>query len=188
MESAGINTVIINKPGAAHLIGYNYIANSEKPTIFVSTNTIVKPTLEKSQVIQELGRFSNYVYVASNSGIKSFEDLVLLSKTRQINFGHGGIGTYSHIAMEQVCKKMDCLPVPYKSGSDGMLGLLSGTIDAYALVSYGSEVFESNTSYRRILNVKPEGNDNWITLFGRNLPQDLINDISKVVSKMERIK
>lgn len=188
LDAAGVSTVIINKPGAAHMIGYNYILNTDKPTLFVSTDTIPMQLRYKSVAIKELGRFSNYVYVASNSGVASYEDLLALSKTRQINFGHGGIGTYSFQAMEQVCQKVDCLPVPYKSGADGMVAMLSGTIDTYALISYGAEAFEGNPNYKRILKVKPNNSTNWVILFGRNLPENIVSKVEKAVSQMEKIK
>lgn len=189
LETAGINSVVINKPGAAHMIGFNYIMNSQKPTMFVAMNAVTAtPLIGQATMIVELGWYSNDVYVSSNSGIKSWVDLVKLSKKRDINFGHGGIGTASYIAMSKACEKINCLPVPFKSGAEGMASILSGTIDAYALISFGSEQFSQNPQYRKISSVKSHDGDNWVMLFGKNLPPDVASDIVKVVSKMEKIK
>ena len=183
------DVVIINKPGAAHLIGYNYILNSDKPTLFVADSSIVgNPLLGKSRMIYELGMFSNLVFVSKSSGINSWSDLVRLSKKREINFGNGGVGTHSYRAMEEACEQLRCLSVPFKSGSDGMLAMLNGTIDAYALVSYGAETFLSNPNYKVIRRIVPTNGDNWVMLFSKNLPSSTVSDIVKVVSKMDRIK
>ena len=90
--------------------------------------------------------------------------------------------------MEEACEQIRCLSVPFKSGSDGMLAMLNGTIDAYALVSYGAESFISNPNYKVIRRIIPTNGDNWVMLFARNLPQNMVSDIVKAVSKMEKIK
>ena len=184
-----MDVVIVNKPGAAHLIGFNYILNSDKPTLFVADSSIVgNPLLGKSKMIYELGMFSNLVFVSKTSGINSWADLVRLSKKREINFGNGGIGTHSYRAMEEACEQIRCLSVPFKSGADGMAAMLNGTIDAYALVSYGGETFFQNPNYRMIRRIVPTTGDNWVMLFSKNLPSSTVSDIVKVVSKTEKIK
>ena len=87
--------VIVNKPGAAHNIGYTYMKLSNKPSIMLATDAIIKnKTIAKEgypdgilNVITPIfyvGDFSNVLFVSSNSNIKSIEDLIQLSKKREI--------------------------------------------------------------------------------------------------------
>ena len=40
-KNTNLNFVVINKPGAGHNVGYKYIDETDKPMIFVSSNTII---------------------------------------------------------------------------------------------------------------------------------------------------
>ena len=172
-KETNLQFTIINKPGAAHVIAYNYVSATTKPTLIMET-----PEIEQNEVfssVQELyngGHFFNTVFVSQKSGIKNLNDLIELSKLREINFGHGGVGSYSHKAMEAICKKtLRCLDVPYKSSAEGMMGLLSGVIDAYAIVSYGSKQFLQNDKYVPVHNIRIDKDKSWYKLFGKNIPE-----------------
>ena len=183
-----IKIVVVNKPGAAHVIGYSYFESKNTPSLIIADSNIEKhPVFTQSEKIFSLGNFTNIMYVKRNAGISNFKDLVELSKKRDINFGHGGEGTYGHTAAVSVCEKtLKCLLVPYKSGAPGMLDVLVGTIDAFSLISYGADVYMNNSSYLPILmysNSKHPKYDipvlpnsmrnmeikNWIAIFGRNI-------------------
>jgi tripartite-type tricarboxylate transporter receptor subunit TctC len=170
-KKTNLQFVVINKPGAAHVVAYNYVSASNKPTLVFST-----PEIMDNSVIHQVdevflaGYFSNILYVSEQSGIKQFSQLQAVSKKRVINFGHGGIGSYSHRAMEIVCKRsLTCLDVPYKSGSEGMMALMTGTIDAYALASYGSRQFLENDRYVAIYYIRAPRDHSWFKLFAKNL-------------------
>lgn len=201
--------VVVNKPGAAHNIGYAYVNETNKPTVFVSTDTIItnknrdgypEGVADKVEPLILLGNFTNIVFVNSKSNIHNIDDLIELSKTRDIKFGHGGIGTYSHKTSTLLCEKIiSCLQVPYKSGSSAMMDMLSNSIDAYSLTSYGSESFIENPNFRPIMmfsNTKhPTLNVNtlpfryrdletkeWIILFSKNLTPDQKKKITDTIS------
>lgn len=161
--------IVTNRPGAAHVIAYNYVNNSNKPTLILETSEIEKhEVFSKVEELYNIGYFSSVVFVSKKSGIKNLKDLIELSNQRPINFGHGGIGTYSHMSMDLMCKKINCLDIPYKSGIEGMTAILAGTIDAYSLVSYGSKQFIENDNYVAIHNLRVK-EKSWFKLFSKNL-------------------
>jgi tripartite-type tricarboxylate transporter receptor subunit TctC len=45
--------------------------------------------------------------------------------------------------------------VPYKSGAQAMIGLAEGTIDAFTISTYGSNMFLGNDQYRAIMTYSP---------------------------------
>ena len=177
--------VIVNKPGAAHTIAYNYLASSNKPSVIMET-----PEIESNAVfplVDELynaGHFVNTVFVSEKSGIKNMHQLMAIAKNRSIIFGHGGVGSYSYMAMEIVCKGIQCLDVPYKSGAEGMMAILTGTIDAYALASYGSKQYRENERYVAIHDVRISKSKSWYKLFGRNLSD---RDKAAIIQAMQSI-
>jgi tripartite-type tricarboxylate transporter receptor subunit TctC len=186
-KSSNLSFVVVNKPGAAHQIGYNYISQSKKPTLFIATNQIAENQIySQVDTVSYLGDYGNIVFVNKDSGITNIGDLINLSKTRQINFGHGGVGSQSHRAMEDLCSKtLSCLPVPYKSGAEGMLGILSNTIDAYALVAYGANNFIANPKYIALKEIRNEKGKNWVKLFATNLSESDKDTVSKIIKNTD---
>ncbi len=182
-EQSSLKFVIVNKPGAAHTIGYNYMNQSVQPSLMISNNNIVNNDLYRtSKPVFKLGTFSNIVFVSKASPIKDMKDLIELSQKRQINFAHGGVGTASHKAMSRLCEKtLNCLPVPYKGASQAMLDLLNGTVDTFAVVSYGANAFLQNTSYKSIGKISNE--DNWVILFGKNLSNKDVETIQTILNQ-----
>jgi tripartite-type tricarboxylate transporter receptor subunit TctC len=167
-QNSNLKIVVTNKPGGAHTVAYNYVVTSNKPTLIMET-----PQIENHEVFSQMdemfnaGYFTNILFVSEKSGMKSLKDL---KNKKEVLFGHGGVGSFSHMAMQAVCEKeLKCLDVPYKSAAEGMMGLLSGTIDAYAIVSYGSKQFIENDRYAAIYKIRTEKSKSWYKLFGKNL-------------------
>ncbi len=186
-KTSGLTFIVINKPGAAHQIGYNYILQSKKATIFIATNQITEqPIYTQVDSLAYLGDYGNILFVSKESGMSNMKDLINISEARQVNFGHGGIGSQSHKAMQDICSKtLSCLPVPYKSGAEGMLGILSNTIDTYALVSYGAKSFILNPKYVALKEVRNEKGKNWVKLFGNNLTEQDKLTIIKTIKDID---
>lgn len=170
-KSSNLQIVVMNKPGAAHTIAYNYVLNSNKPILIMSTPEIVNHQVYSHvDELYNTGYFSNILFVSEKSNIRNIKQLIELSKSREIIFGHGGVGTFSHLAMEQMCASiLKCLEVPYKSGANGMLALMSGQIDAYALASYGSRQFLENDKLTAIYSIKSSKDKSWFKLFAKNI-------------------
>lgn len=170
-KNSDLQFIVLNKPGAAHVIGYNHVLNSTKPTLIMSTPEIMNhEVFSRVDDLFNAGYFTNTLFVSQKSGIKNIKQLIDLSKTREILFGHGGIGTYSHSAMEQMCQsELRCLAVPYKSGANGMIALMSNEIDAYALASYGSRQFLENEKVLAIHEIRASKDNSWFKLFAKNV-------------------
>jgi tripartite-type tricarboxylate transporter receptor subunit TctC len=172
-NNSSLKFVSLNKPGASHHIGYNYTFNNNKPMLIISTPEITKHEVYSTlDDVYTLGYFSNTLFVSEKSGIKNFKQFVDLSKTREINFGHGGVGTYSYQAMQIVCEKtLKCLEVAYKGGAQGILGIMSGEIDTYAITTYGSKHLFENNKLVPIYNIDFLKDKSWVKLFAKNISQ-----------------
>jgi tripartite-type tricarboxylate transporter receptor subunit TctC len=170
-KDTSLKFIVLNKAGAAHVIGYNYVLHSDKPTLIMSTPEIVNHEVySKLDEMHNAGYFSNTLFVSKKSGIKSIRELAELSNTREIVFGHGGVGTYSHRAQQTICEKtLRCLDVAYKGGSQGMLALMSGEIDAYAITTYGTRQFFENDKLVPIHDIVFSKDNSWFKLFSKNI-------------------
>jgi len=182
-NNSSLKFIVLNKAGAAHVIGYNYVLNSDKPTLIISTPEIISHDVySKLDELYKLGYFTNTLFVSKKSNIQNFKQLTELSKTREIIFGHGGYRTYSHQAMQTVCEKtLRCLDVAYKGGSQGMVALMSGEIDAFAITTYGTKQFFENNNLLPIYNITTK-EKNWVKLFAKNIPlaeRELISNVLK---------
>lgn len=182
-KNTSLKFVVLNKAGAAHVIGYNYVLNSDKPALIISTPEIISHDVNsKLDELYTLGYFTNTLFVSKKSNIQNFKQLTELSKTREIIFGHGGYRTYSHQAMQTVCEKtLRCLDVAYKGGSQGMIALMSGEIDAFAITTYGTKQFFENNNLVPIYNITTK-EKNWVKLFAKHISlaeRELISNVLK---------
>lgn len=177
------NIVVLNKPGAAHTIAYNYILNSKKPTLIISTSEIQSnPVVDTVSEIYNLGHYSNLLVVSSSSGIKNISDFYKVAETREILFGTSGIGTANYLAMKKFCYNIRCLEVPYKSANEGLLGIMSGQIDAYAVVSYGIKPYLDNNGKLSVIHeLKLPKSETALTLYAKNLSEQQITIITKAL-------
>jgi tripartite-type tricarboxylate transporter receptor subunit TctC len=138
---------------------------------------------------------------SATSDIKSLEDLITISRSRDVTIGHGGITSQAYKAAEVLCGKLlsnRCLLVPFKSGPEGMLGLATNTVDIFPQVSYGNESYIRNSRYHPVVflsrikhNLFPNiptlpekykhiEQNNWVILFGKNLSDRDKNTIINV--------
>jgi tripartite-type tricarboxylate transporter receptor subunit TctC len=71
------------------------------------------------------------VVVPANSPINSFQDLIKVSKTKQLNAGSSGNGTPPHLTMALFndLNKSKMTHVPYRGGAPSMTDLIGGQID-----------------------------------------------------------
>lgn len=178
--NSNLKFVIFNKPGAAHTIGYSYVHDSIKPTIVMSTPEIVDHVVYSDLTeLYNIGYFYNILFVSQKSGINSLDEL---AKKQEVSFGHGGIGSYSYLAMKKVCdKKLKCLDVPYKSAAEGMMAIMSNTIDAYAVVSYGSKQYLENDRIKPIHNIRIGNDKSWFKLYSKNLSKEDMDNIKNIL-------
>jgi len=202
-QDNNLKFVAVNKPGAAHVIAYNYFESKTSPMLIIADKNILNhPVATSSERIFTIGEFTNILFVKNGSNIRSFDDLIKLSKDREILFGHGGVGSFSWAAADAVCQKIiRCLLVPYKSGAPGMLDVLTGTIDAFALASFGAMPFLGNDQYRAIMTFSPRKHPSidvpalpkkyqdvemrdWIAVYGRNLTAKDQDSVQRALNNM----
>jgi len=181
--------VVFNKPGASKAIGYSYVESSTKPTLITSSDSILDHTVVNSvEPLFYVGSSSIIWFVSKDSNFKTMDDLINLSKERDIKISNAGLTTQSYKGAQMFCEKiLKCLMVPYKSnGPETMTALLNGTLDAVTLPSYGNLSYLQNDKFHAIfvmLNSKNKFIDapilpekfkhiekqDWTILFGKNL-------------------
>lgn len=182
-EATKLQVVVVNKPGGAHTIGYSYVQNSSKPTLVFSTPEIQNHAVYSELTdVYSLGHFYNIMFVSKKSGVNNLQDFA----GTEVKFGHGGVGSYSHISMKQMCDStLKCLDVPFRSAAEGMMALMSGTIDAYAVVSYGSKQYKENDKIKAIYSIKPEKEKSWGRVFAKNISDSDVAKIKSVLKSQE---
>ena len=167
-KTSDLRISILNKPGASHTIAYKYVAESNKPILFIS-NSMIQTQDVHSQLdeIFLLGSFNISVYVSTSLNVNSINELIELSNIKEIKFGHGGELSYSYVGLRTICDRAKCLEVPYKSGANGLLDVMSNNIDAYCIPSYGTNQFNKNDKLRLIGTIRTEKTS--VKLFSKNL-------------------
>lgn len=130
----GSTFVIRNMPGAGHLIGANYIANSKPDGLTIgifNTGLIYNQLIKLNGVKFDLGKMSwigkaasdpRILIVAEHTGIKTFEDMRNAKKT--LKFGIGGIGSSGYVEMV-ILKNAYNLPMQIVTGYQGAADLLA---------------------------------------------------------------
>lgn len=204
-RTTGMNFIVVNKPGASHAIGYSHFENNIGPSLILADPNIQSHSVfQRAEKLFVVGEFSNILFVRNGSGIEDVNDLFKLSSTREIRFGHGGEGTFGHIAAVKLCEQgLRCLYVPYKSGAPGMMDLMSGQIDAFALISYGTSQYLSNDKLNAVMlfsntkhpkmnvttlarNLKQIEIKHPITIYARNLTEKQTKEITKSLLSIDK--
>lgn len=143
-KQLGQTIIVENKPGAGSVLGADYVAKSTNDgyTFFVGasgtlTNALIKSTMPYKEgdliPVGFLAVSPSIIVVAANSKINQLKDLVGVSKdSKGINFSTAGTGSTPHFVAEMLKLstggKYEI--IPYKSGSDGMLAVISSQVDA----------------------------------------------------------
>ena len=73
----------------------------------------------------------------------------------------------------------------YKGGSQGMLALMSGEIDAYAITTYGTKQFFENSMLVPIHNILSSKDKSWFKLFSKNVSLADRETISNVLKSQD---
>ncbi|MGH8662478.1 MAG: tripartite tricarboxylate transporter substrate binding protein [Burkholderiales bacterium] len=143
-EALGQQVVVDNRGGAGGLIATATAARASSDgytLLFTSIPHVINPHLYRTVSYDALKDFvpvAQFVAVplmmASHPGlpVKSVKDLIAYSKAApgQVNYGSGGSGSSSHLAME-LFKSMagvDLVHIPYKGVGPMMTDLLAGQV------------------------------------------------------------
>jgi tripartite-type tricarboxylate transporter receptor subunit TctC len=135
--------IVENRPGASGMIGADAVAKSQADgytylaaTIIHSANVSLFPKapyqLQKDlQPVAILGLIPLVPVVRADSPIRSLQDLLVTSKSKNLNAGSGGNGTAAHLGLElyKSATGAKIQHIPYKGGAPAMTDLLGGQID-----------------------------------------------------------
>ena len=138
-------TVIVeNKPGAGSTLGADIVAKSAPDgyTFFVSAGGIITNPMIKSSMPYKEGDLlpvglltisPSIIVVSSDSKMNNIKDLFAQAKEpKGLNFSTAGTGSTPHFVAEMLAIKGGGKYeiIPYKSGSEGMVAVISNQVDA----------------------------------------------------------
>jgi tripartite-type tricarboxylate transporter receptor subunit TctC len=147
-QALGQQVVVENRAGAAGNIGAELAAKSPPDgyTLFlVNMGHAANVTLYEKRLNYDLVRdFTPVTQLASSPSVvvvhpslpvKTIGELVRLAKSRPgaVHYGSGGIGTPTFVAGElfKTQAGVDLLHIPYKSGGEAIVGVLTGEVPLY---------------------------------------------------------
>ena len=168
-DALGKTIVVDNRAGAAGMIATEIAARAvpDGYTLLVGFPgpLIIGPGMSASPPYDALKDFTAISLMASGPFVllaspavpaKSMQELVAAAKSQpgKLNYGSGGAGQSSHMAMElfKLVAGIDMVHVPYKGAGPGMTALMSGEV-AVMFGSIGSAVAHVNSGKLRALAV-----------------------------------
>ena len=142
----GQPVIVENKPGAATVIGMDYVARSQPDgyTIAVSgaSSFTVVPAMRNKlpfDVLKDLAPLAMLTHAplvlvtAANKPYKSFEAFLAQAKAKPglLTYSTSGPGTSPHLSGELIAHAagIKLSSVPYKGSSEALLGLMRGDVD-----------------------------------------------------------
>ena len=144
-ESMGQVFVIENRPGAATMIGMEYVVKSPADgyTLLCTAATIATTvTLNKKlpfdlqKDLAPVGQISSagqFLIVHSSVPAVSVQAFIALAKKQagKMNAGSGGTGSANHLALEMFKQRADIqvTHIPYKGSGPATIALMSGEVD-----------------------------------------------------------
>lgn len=146
-EQMGATGIVDNRAGASGTIAADYVAKAPgdgqtllvAPDAVMVVNPFVFPKLpydpaKDFRSVALLGKATLVLLVSPSLGVKTLREFIALvkSKPKDVNFGTGGSGHPSHMAMELVANRLglQMTHVPYKGTSPALQGLMGGEVGA----------------------------------------------------------
>jgi tripartite-type tricarboxylate transporter receptor subunit TctC len=116
--------------------GYTFFMTSSAPhgVVPAMTKKLSYDPVKSFAPVAMLATTPNVLYVRNQSKIQTMEDLIAQARREpgKLNFGAAGIGTTMHLSAVLLAlkAKIDITHVPYKGGSEVLVGVLSDNVDA----------------------------------------------------------
>ncbi len=219
---------VVNKPGGGGAVGWNELAasNPDGYTIGITGVEIILhplygPTkynyLTALEPIAQVSNASWVMVVRADQPWLEVEDLVQYVKDNpaQIKFGHGGVGSITHVIGEKFAQAagIGIEPVPFRGGAEALVALLGGHVQVmFASPAVVKEHIKSGTiralavagekrvndlAFKNVPTFKEKGldvsYDIWLGIASpKELPQEVRNTLAKgfasIISDPEFIK
>ena len=163
------NTVIVeNKPGAAGVIGSDYVAKSpaDGSVLLLSSSTFVTAAVTQPRLpydpltafvpVSMVGNGPMLLAVSAATPIKSAAELVAAAKAKpgSLTYGSSGTGSIAHLASERLSDAagIRMTHVPYKGAANALMDMAGGQIDMM-ISNYTSLVAQIKSGKVRALAV-----------------------------------
>jgi tripartite-type tricarboxylate transporter receptor subunit TctC len=147
----GQSVVVDNRPGAAGNIGAAFVARSAPDgyTMYLTNATIAMPSLFKSlpfdvakdfAFVSLVGYGPSIMVVNPKLPVRSVREFIAYAKQHQgkVDFGSGGIGNITHMAMALFISMTDLklVHIPYKGGAPATAAVLTNEVPvAFSAIS-----------------------------------------------------
>jgi tripartite-type tricarboxylate transporter receptor subunit TctC len=143
-EILGTSVIVVNKPGSNALIGTDFVARAapdgytltlaSASPLAISPHTYAKipfDPIKDLTGITTVAATPELVAVHPSVHVKTLQELVALSKTRQVTLSSSGNGGLPHLAIEllRTVSKGNFLHVPYKGAGPAVVDTMGGHVD-----------------------------------------------------------
>lgn len=142
-EAWGHQVIADNRPGANGVVAAEITAKSNPDghtLMFVAIGHAINPLLQKNLPYDADKAFTAVSLTAVLPQIlavkpalkaTNMRELIALSKTQNLNYATGGVGSSQHLATELLAymAKIKMNHIPYKGGNQGLLDVVAGHVD-----------------------------------------------------------
>ncbi|VWX61214.1 conserved exported hypothetical protein [Burkholderiales bacterium 8X] len=143
-EALGVPVVVVNKPGSNALIGTEFVARAAPDgytlTLGSASPLVISPATYAKMPFDALNDLVGITTVASTPElvavhpsvqVKTMQELIALSKTREVTLSSSGNGGLPHLAIEllRTATQGKFLHVPYKGAGPAVTDTVGGHVD-----------------------------------------------------------
>lgn len=143
-EALGVPVVVVNKPGSNALIGTEFVARAAPDgytlTLASASPLVISPATYSRMPFDALNDLVGITTVASTPEliavhpsikVQTLQELVALSKTREITLSSSGNGGLPHLAIEllRTATQGKFLHVPYKGAGPAVVDTVGGHVN-----------------------------------------------------------
>lgn len=124
--------VFDTKPGAGNAVAANHVKNTANTILFTSSAFFIRPNLypNESYDVSDFKEIVPFCYGPMAVSSFKYKTWAEVPKDRPLNIGISGLGATSHLISLQIVEKYPNMqPIPFKSPSESMVGMVSGSID-----------------------------------------------------------
>ncbi|WP_077000181.1 tripartite tricarboxylate transporter substrate binding protein [Variovorax sp. KK3] len=143
-DALGVPVVVVNKPGSNALIGTEFVARSAPDgytiTLASASPLVISPSTYAKMPFDALNDLVGITTVANTPELvavhpsvqaKTLQELIALSKTREVSLSSSGNGGLPHLAIEllRTATSGKFLHVPYKGAGPAVTDTVGGQVD-----------------------------------------------------------